>query len=69
MRTHPGGVWRQLASAPTGGRGAAAADERRVAYGRALAEALGPDRYRKLLKLHKEALSVAIGVERGRGLG
>ena len=47
----------------------AAADERRVAYERELAEALGPDRYKKLLKLLKEARSVVIGMERGRDLG
>jgi DNA-binding MarR family transcriptional regulator len=45
------------------------ADERRVAYERELAEALGPRRYKELLKLLKEAQSVVIGMERGRGLG
>ena len=45
------------------------ADERRVAYERELAEALGPRRYKELLKLLKEAQSVVIGMERGRGRG
>ncbi len=45
------------------------ADARRVAYEEELAEALGPRRYKELLKLLKEARSVVIGTERGRDLG
>lgn len=45
------------------------ADKRRVAYEQELADALGPRRYKEMLKLLKEAQSVVIGMERGRGLG
>jgi len=45
------------------------ADERRVAYEGELAEALGPRRYRDLVKLLKEARSAVIGMERGNRPG
>jgi DNA-binding MarR family transcriptional regulator len=45
------------------------ADERRLAYEEELAEALGPKRYRELLRLLKETRTIVIGMERGRDLG
>jgi DNA-binding MarR family transcriptional regulator len=43
------------------------ADKFRVAYERELADALGPKRYKDLLKLLKETRSIVIGMEQASG--